>query len=60
MPNEYSVEIHNYLKEKLRQAEEKCALSKTERSYYAGIIEEIHSLRDFLEEHIDLKNFTYY
>jgi hypothetical protein len=60
MPNEFSVEIHNYLTQKIREAE-KTVASKGERSAYnQGQLDELYWIRAYLRENIDLKNFIYY
>jgi hypothetical protein len=60
MPNEYSVEIHNYLTQKIIEAE-KAVASKGERSAcYQGQLDELYWIRAYLRENIDLKSFIYY
>ena len=61
MPNEFSVEIHDYLTQKITEAEN--ALARKECNllrYFQGQLEELHRIRAYLKENIDLKNFTYY
>lgn len=60
MPNEFSVEIHNYLSQKILEAEEALARRDGHSSYYQGQLEELHWLRRYLKENIDLKNSIYY
>ena len=60
MPNEFSVEIHNYLTQKIAEAEGALARKDEPSSFYQGQLEELHWLRSYLKENIDLKNFTYY
>jgi len=60
MPNEYSVKIHNYLTEKIAEMEKAAAREDGQAPFYRGQLEELHWLRDYLRENIDLKDFTYY
>ncbi len=65
MPNEYSVAIHRYISARLEAARSR--LDDLEQSsdaeaqaYWKGQTAELQWLRDYLAEHVDLKNFTYY
>ena len=60
MPNEFSVEIHNYLTQKITQAQEAVALENDQSAFYQGQLEELLRIREYLKENIDLKNFTYF
>ena len=60
MPNAYSVEIHDYLTQKIIEAEKTIASGSPQSPYYEGQLEELHWIRSYLKEHIDLKNFIYY
>lgn len=60
MPNEYSVEIHNYLKVKIEIAEKTITESVEHKAFLAGQLQELLWIREYLKDHIDLKNFTYY
>ena len=60
MPNEFSVEIHNYLTLKIIEAEKALASKDEHSSHYRGQLEELYWIRKYLEENIDLKNFKYY
>ena len=60
MPNEYSVKIHDYLTEKITEAEKAVAREDEHCSFYRGQLEELHWIREYLKENIDLKDFTYY
>lgn len=60
MANEFSVKIHNYLSEKISAAEKAVAREDEHASFYRGQLEELHWVRDYLKENIDLKDFTYY
>lgn len=60
MPNEYSVEIHKYLSEKIAEAEKVIAESVGGNPNFQGQIEELLWIREYLSDNIDLKDFTYY
>ena len=60
MPNEFSVEIHNYLTLKITEAEEAVARKDERSSFYRGQLEELYWIRRYLKENVDLKDFTYY
>jgi hypothetical protein len=60
MPNEFSVEIHNYLTLKIAEAEQGIARKDEHSSFYRGQLEELYWIRTYLRQNIDLKNFTYY
>ncbi len=60
MPNEYSVKIHDYLTEKISEAERGIARGDEQSAFYHGQLEELQHLREYLKKHIDLKDFTYY
>jgi len=60
MPNEFSVEIHNYLTLKIVEAEKAIARKDERSSFYRGQLEELYWIRTYLQGNIDLKNFTYY
>ena len=65
MPNEYSIEIHNYISEQIRLHEQKVKEStgsstSTEKHYSLGRMNELQWIRDYLADNIDLKEFTYY
>lgn len=60
MPNEYSVEIHRYLNQKISETE---SALKEETDYthlYQGQLDELYWIRNYLGENIDLKNFIYF
>jgi len=65
MPNEYSVELHNFITDKIRSAAQQLA-GATEnndsemQSYWGGQLDELSWLRSYLKAHVDLKNFVYY
>ena len=59
MPNEYSVEIHDFISRKITEiAQQQDAPHQSQ--YLQGRLTELQWLREYLGEHIDLKNFTYY
>jgi len=60
MPNEFSVEIHNYITKKITEAQKAIAEKDERSSFYRGKLEELSMIRKYLQENIDLKNFTYY
>ncbi|NOR26624.1 MAG: hypothetical protein GQ542_19980 [Desulforhopalus sp.] len=60
MPNEYSVEIHKYLGEKIVAAEKAIEESEVDNPNIQGQIVELHWIRKYLGDNIDLKDFTYY
>lgn len=59
MPNDYSIEIHDFLTQLIRDAE-LCIYNRDEPDYNRGRLEELLRIRQYLSENIDLKNFTYY
>ncbi|OGR19150.1 MAG: hypothetical protein A2X81_18665 [Desulfobacterales bacterium GWB2_56_26] len=60
MPNEYSVKIHNYLTEKITEAQKAVAREDKQAPFYRGQLEELQWLREYLRENVDLKDFSYY
>ena len=63
MPNEYSIEIHDYISEQIRLHQQKVretGTSQAEKQYSMGRLNELQWIRGYLAEHIDLKDFTYY
>ncbi|OEU47260.1 MAG: hypothetical protein BA862_08755 [Desulfobulbaceae bacterium S3730MH12] len=60
MPNEYSVEIHNYLSKKLAEITEKQQEHPEKSAYLQGRLKELQWLREYLGKHIDLKDFKYH
>lgn len=65
MPNAFSVEIHDYLSNKIAQARTgiETAISEndmtTQRSFEGQLLE-LETLRHYLTENFDLKNHKYY
>ncbi|MGW8194662.1 MAG: hypothetical protein ACWGOX_10400 [Desulforhopalus sp.] len=60
MPNDYSIEIHKYLTEKIAENERLLKQRSEKSPFYEGQLYELRWLRQYLAEHIDLKDFTYY
>lgn len=60
MPNEYSIEIHNYISDQIAISKRKVSENKELSEYYRGQLKELHWLRSYLKENIDLKDFKYY
>lgn len=60
MANEYSVEIHNYLTEKIAEAEKFIEENVVNNENTQGQIKELLWIRDYLRNNIDLKDFIYY
>ena len=65
MPNDYSVQLHGFITEKIQTADQHLADAKengaTEmQSYWNGQLEELAWLRAYLKAHVDLKGFVYY
>jgi len=60
MPNEYSVEIHKFLSEKINETASKKEETRDCSSYIKGRLMELQWLREYLGKHIDLKDYTYY
>ena len=65
MPNEYSVQFHDFITSGIKNARARLADAEKagddhEQSYWSGQLEELIWLRVYLKEHVDLKGFTYY
>ena len=65
MAHIFSVEIHEFLSRKIRLAEEgkdKAVSKNDEKSsrYFEGQLFELNTMRQYLNEKIDLKNRRYY
>ncbi len=65
MPNEYSVQFHDFITSEMENAQAHLAEAEQagdnlELSYWSGKLEELIWLRAYLKEHVDLKGFTYY
>ena len=65
MTHEYSIQIHDYLAEKIALAEQKkkeaAKAGQTEnRRFHEGQLSELFKIRAYLSEKIDLKTQKYY
>ena len=65
MPNEYSIDVHNYITEQIHVHQKKVKESSdgknsSEKHYSLGRLNELQWIRDYLADNIDLKEFTYY
>ena len=65
MPNEYSVQFHDFISTKIETARSQLAGAEqagddNNQAYWSGQLEELSWLRAYLKEHVDLKDFTYY
>ena len=65
MAHEFSVEIQNYISEKLAVAEKKKKDAEKQndfetQQFYEGQIKELLTFREYLTERIDLKTQKYY
>ncbi len=65
MPNEYSVQIHDFITDKIEAARKQIGHADEtkdliRKSYWQGQLDEFYWLRSYLKEHIDLNNFIYY
>ena len=65
MAHEYSVQIHNWITQKIERVKtQKISAEKINDveaiEYSAGQLEELLYLQNYLAEHIDLKTQTYY
>ena len=65
MANQYSVEIHKYISDKVaiaasRKKEAEAANDPTTRRFYEGQLFELDKIREYLAQHIDLKTQKYY
>ena len=62
MPNDYSVEIHNYISRQIELTKQSLAATETdlEQQFFRGKLDELQRLRKFLQDNIDLKDFNYF
>ena len=65
MANQYSVEIHKYISEKIaaaanQQKKAEAANDTAARRFYAGQLYELDKIREYMAQHIDLKTQKYY
>ena len=65
MPNEYSVQFHDFITAKIDTARGQLDQAvqtgdEQSKSYWNGQLEELAWLRSYLKQHVDLKGFVYY
>lgn len=65
MPNEYSVQFHDFITAQIDTARLQLdqavqAGDEQSQSYWNGQLEELAWLRSYLKQHVDLKGFVYY
>lgn len=65
MPNQYLIEIHRYISDKVMSVEERLKAADTlndlpEKKFYDGQLQELTALRQYLANHINLKTQRYY
>ena len=60
MPNEYSIEIHNYLNDQIEAAQDAISNGSPDIHLQQGRLEQLFELRTFLQENIDLQDHKYF
>ena len=65
MANEYLIEIHNYISEKIARAQSRKNKANANKElesvrFYEGQLKEWHHLRKYLAETVDLKTQKYF
>ena len=65
MTNQYSVEIHQYIGDKIaaathQQKKAEAANDSAARRFYAGQLYELEKLREYMAQNTDLKTQKYY
>ena len=65
MTNQYSIEIHQYVTQKIKEIEDQLLLAKErndpgELRFLEGQLQEFHTFREYMHEKIDLKTQEYY
>ena len=65
MANQYSVEIHDYISDKIaaathRQKQAEAADDSAASQFYAGQLYELEKIREYMAKNIDLKTQKYY
>ncbi len=60
MANEYSVEIHKYLSEKIAIAKKAAEGNPEDSPRFQGQLKELLWIREYLSNNTDLKDFKYY
>ena len=58
MPNDFSIEIHDFLSARIAEAE--AWLIEKEDPFVRGRLKELLWIRGYLQENFDLKNYTYF
>jgi len=65
MANQYSVEIHKYISDKIaaatsQQKKAEAANDTAARRFFAGQLYELEKIREYMAQNIDLKTQKYY
>ena len=65
MANQYSVEIHDYISEKVARAtadlkKAEAADDQAGRRFYEGQLYELNKIREYMAQNVDLKTQKYY
>ena len=65
MTNQFSVEIHKYISNKIaaatrQQQKAEAANDSTARQFHAGQLYELEKIREYMAQNIDLKTQKYY
>ena len=65
MANQYSVEIHQYISDKIAEAKKNKEIAKGQQDhlseqFYAGQLRELNKIREYMAAKIDLKTQKYY
>ena len=65
MTNQYSIEIHNYISERIITAEDRKKLAENQndlqlKRFYEGQLQELFEIREYLARTVDLKTQRYY
>ena len=65
MANQYSVEVHQYISEKIAEAQKKKEIAEKQQDrpsehFYAGQLRELNKIREYMAARIDLKTQKYY
>ncbi|MDB4441936.1 hypothetical protein N9219_00795 [bacterium] len=65
MANQYSVEIHKYISDKIaaatsQQKKAEAADDTAARRFFAGQLYELEKIREYMAQNIDLKTQKYY
>jgi hypothetical protein len=60
VPNEYSIEIHNFLSELIQSEREHLTAGESDKEFHQGRLDELLWIRQHLGDRYDLRDFTYY